>query len=95
MPDSDFVPAVQLFESEQFGSVRIIREGDNFLFCGKDVASALGYAVPQKALERHCPYGTKRTVGVVTGKKADGSDAVQQVEMVFIPEGVDDVSLFQ
>lgn len=45
-----------------------------------------------KALERHCPYGTKRTVGVVTGKKADGSDE-EQLEMLL--EGVDGVSLFQ
>ena len=31
--------------------------------------------------------GTKCSIGVQTGKKADGSPAVQMVEMLFIPEG--------
>lgn len=66
---------------------RTIRdENGKVLFCGKDIATALGYDQPRKAIERHCYGGTKRTVGVVTGKKADGTDAIQNIEMSFIPE---------
>ena len=57
------------------------------LFCGTDVATALGYANPRKAVRDHTRCGTKCSIGVQTGKKADGSPAVQMVEMLFIPEG--------
>ena len=79
--------ALQIFEHNNFGSIRTIRdENGKVLFCGKDIATALGYDQPRKAVERHCEGGTKRTVGVVTGKKADGTDAIQNIEMTFIPE---------
>ena len=45
---------VQLFESEEFGSVRIIRDGDKFLFCSKDVCLALGYKDTVNAVKQHC-----------------------------------------
>lgn len=34
---------VKVFNNEQFGSVRIIEEDGRVLFCGVDVAKALGY----------------------------------------------------
>ena len=45
---------VKVFESEQFGNVRIIADGDKYLFCGADVAKALGYSNVRDALRRHC-----------------------------------------
>ena len=78
---------LQVFNHEQFGDVRIIEEDGRVLFCGKDVAAALGYDSPRKAVRDHCPHGTKRSTGVMTGKKADGTPAMQNVEMTFIPEG--------
>lgn len=78
---------LQVFNHEQFGDVRIIEEDGKVLFCGKDVAAALGYDNPRKAVRDHCPHGTKRSIGVMTGKKADGTPAMQNVEMTFIPEG--------
>lgn len=78
---------LQVFNHEQFGDVRIIEEDGRVLFCGKDVAAALGYDSPRKAVRDHCPHGTKRSIGVMTGKKADGTPAMQNVEMTFIPEG--------
>ena len=78
---------LQVFNHEQFGDVRIIEEDGRVLFCGKDVAAALGYDNPRKAVRDHCPHGTKRSIGVMTGKKADGTPAMQNVEMTFIPEG--------
>lgn len=78
---------LQVFNHDQFGDVRIIEEDGRVLFCGKDVAAALGYDNPRKAVRDHCPHGTKRSIGGMTGKKVDGTPAMQNVEMTFIPEG--------
>lgn len=45
-----------------------------------DVAKALGYDQPHKAVDRHCRYGTKHTV-----PHPQAPD--KQIEMSFIPEG--------
>lgn len=74
------------FNNPEFGAVRTLDESGNVLFCGFDVAKALGYSEPHKAVSRHCPHGTKRTIGVQTGTKADGTPAMQDIEMTFIPE---------
>ena len=78
---------MKIFKNPEFGSVRVIEENGKYLFCGVDVAKALGYTKPQNAIDRHCPHALKRGIGVQTGKKADGTPAVQMVEMLFIPEG--------
>lgn len=78
---------LQIFNSPQFGEVRTLTENGKTLFCGSDVARALGYARPQNAIERHCKGALKRGIGVQTGTKADGSPAIQRIEMNFIPEG--------
>ena len=78
---------MEIFKNPEFGSVRVIEENGKYLFCGVDVAKALGYTKPQNAIDRHCPHALKRGIGVKTGKKADGTPAVQMVEMLFIPEG--------
>ena len=53
-------PAVPIFKSTEFGEVRTINENGIVLFCGSDVARALGYTNPSKALEDHCKDVTKR-----------------------------------
>ena len=50
----------RVFENEEFGQVRTIVENDEVLFCGADVAKALGYANSRKALIDHCKGVTKR-----------------------------------
>jgi Rha family phage regulatory protein len=57
-------------------------------FCANDVCACLGYSNPRDALDKHCDRGdvAKRDIGVVTGKKADGSDAIQQVATNFVNE---------
>ena len=35
---------IEVFKNEQFGEVRTILDGETLLFCGSDVAIALGYA---------------------------------------------------
>lgn len=46
--------------SEKFGTVRKITEGKNVLFCGSDVAKALGYSNTKDAIARHCKGVVKR-----------------------------------
>ena len=78
---------LEVFQNEEFGMVRAIEEGDKVFFCAADVAKALGYSNQRDAVGRHCRGVVKRDMGVQTGTKADGTPAVQMVEMSFIPEG--------
>lgn len=78
---------MQIFRSPDFGEVRTVEENGTVLFCGSDIAKALGYAKPQNALNAHCRGALKRGIGVQTGTKADGTPSMQEVEMLFIPEG--------
>lgn len=71
---------METFSSQEFGSVRIIEEDGKYLFCGIDVASALGYSKPRNAITAHCRYALKR--GVPHPQAPD-----KLMEMFFIPEG--------
>lgn len=53
--------------SNQFGTVRKICENNNVLFCASDVAKALGYSKPNKAINDHCRAITKRST-LISGK---------------------------
>lgn len=67
---------IKIFENEEFGKVRTVEEDDKVLFCASDVAKALGYAVPHKAVWDKCKDVLKRNVPT--------SGGIQ--EMSFIPE---------
>lgn len=44
-----------IFNNPEFGEIRTLETNDNkVLFCGKDVASALGYKETAKAIREHC-----------------------------------------
>ena len=45
---------IQIAENEEFGRVRIVKDGDRFLFAARDVAKALGYKRPADAVTQHC-----------------------------------------
>lgn len=68
---------LQIFANEQFGSVRIIEEDGKVLFCGADVAKALGYARPSEAVAKHAKGTLKRRILTNGGEQ----------EMTVIPEG--------
>ena len=53
---------IQIFNNPDFGEVRTLEENGAALFCGVDVAKALGYSNPSKALSDHCRCLTKRYV---------------------------------
>ena len=46
--------------STEFGSVRCVEEKGSVVYCAADVAKALGYANPRKAVADHCKGVTKR-----------------------------------
>lgn len=75
------------FSNPDFGEIRTIEENGAVLFCGSDVARALGYKRPNEAISAHAKGTVKRRIGVQTGVKADGTPATQEVEMLFITEG--------
>lgn len=68
---------LKVFENENFGSVRVVEEEGQPLFCGADVARALGYAKPQNAIAAHCKGALKRGTPTSGGFQ----------ELLFIPEG--------
>ncbi len=71
---------LQVFNSKEFGNVRTIEENGKVLFCGSDVAKALGYAIPSKAVNTHCKVVSK--MEVTHPQSPDKS-----IEMIFISEG--------
>ena len=77
---------LQVFNHEQFGDVRIIEEDGRVLFCGKDVAKALGYENTRDAIRRHCRGVVKRD-GVSKTTNQHGVTTEQVTQMSFIPEG--------
>lgn len=81
--------AIKIFSHPMFGQVRIIDDAsEELLFCANDVTDALGYSNGRDAIARHvdkCDV-VKHDMGVVTGKKADGTDAFQIVSTTYITE---------
>lgn len=51
--DNAMSKEIQIFKNEQFGQIRMIMQGDEPWFVGKDVAEILGYTNPSKALADH------------------------------------------
>ena len=71
---------IQIFKNSEFGIVRTIEENGKVIFCGTDIASALGYTNSQKAIKDHC-----REDGVTFRSVIDNIGRTQQAK--FIDEG--------
>ena len=69
-----------VFKNEQFGQVRTAIENGKVFFCGKDVATALGYADTVNAIKQHCKSG-----GVVKHHLIDSLGRKQNAS--FVSEG--------
>lgn len=67
---------LQIFNNPEFGEIRTINENGVVLFCGSDVARALGYSRPNEAVATHAKGTVKRRT------LTNGGDQ----EMAFIPE---------
>ena len=68
---------IEIFNNSEFGNVRTYYDGEKLLFCGSDVARALGYAIPSKAVNTHC-----KGVSKMEAPSPGGSQT-----MLFITEG--------
>ena len=69
--------AIKIYENKDFGEIRTIEENGKVLFCGSDVAKALGYAIPTKAVNTHCKGVSKMEVPTNGGVQS----------LLFITEG--------
>ena len=78
---------LQIFENSEFGKVRTVEFNDRTYFVANDVAKALGYKRPNDAITAHCKGTVKHRIGVQTGIKGDGAPALQEIDMLIIPEG--------
>lgn len=65
------------FKNAEFGVLRTIEVDDKILFCGSDVAKALGYSRPNDAITAHCRATVKHST-LISGKMQ---------EINFITEG--------
>ena len=68
---------LQIFNNPDFGEVRTLEENGRVLFCGSDVAKALGYQNPSRDVQRHCKAIQERCTTDLVGR---------QQTMLFIPE---------
>lgn len=71
---------MQVFNNPEFGEVRTIEENGAVLFCGSDVAKALGYTRPNDAVVSHCRCTAKHRI-------PHPQSADKTIEMLFITEG--------
>lgn len=70
---------LMIFNNPEFGEIRTLEENGGVLFCGTDVARALGYANPQGVVRKRCRYVVKRD--------APHPQTIDKtIEMSFIPE---------
>lgn len=78
---------LQIFKNNEFGEVRTKVINNEPYFSLTDICRILEINNPRMAKTRLNGDGVSTTdIGVVTGKKADGSDAIQNVKMNFINE---------
>ena len=68
---------MEIFKNPEFGSIRTFEQDGKVLFCGLDIAVALGYSNPRDALRRHCKGVVKRDTLTEGGPQ----------QLSFIPEG--------
>lgn len=67
---------LMIFNNPEFGEVRTLEEDGKVLFCGSDVAKALGYSRPKDAISAHAKGAVKRRTLTSGGEQ----------DMSFIPE---------
>lgn len=68
---------LQIFNNAEFGKIRTIKKNDVVYFAGSDVAKALGYAIPHKAVQTHCKGVLKWNIPTDSGNQ----------DVLFITEG--------
>lgn len=81
---------LQIFNSEQFGRMRVIIADDKPMFLANDVAQALGYKIPKDAISSHCKGGvilpTPTEGGIQRVKYIPESDVYRLVMRSKLPQ---------
>ena len=75
---------MEVFENQEFASIRLLQEAGKTFFCASDVAKALGYVNPYAAVKRHCRGPLTKREGVVQKVNQYGNAGEQVVEIAFI-----------
>lgn len=68
---------LQIFNNAEFGKIRTVKRNNEIYFAGSDVAKALGYAIPHKAVQTHCKVVLKWNIPTDSGNQ----------DVLFITEG--------
>lgn len=68
---------LQIFNSPEFGDIRTVEIDGKPYFVGSDIAKALGYAIPHKAVQTHCKGVLKWNIPTSSGNQ----------DVLVIPEG--------
>lgn len=80
---------LRIFNSRIFGDIRTVQENGQVLFCGADVAKALGYSNTRDALGRHCRGVVKRDIqtpgGIQTVNVISESDVYRLIAQSKLP----------
>ena len=72
---------IKIFQNQEFGAIRTMSsEQGEVMFCGKDVAMALGYKKPENAIATHVESDDK------TSTLIQGSGSNYKSQAVFINE---------
>ena len=70
---------MEVFENQEFGSIRVLQEAGKTFFCASDVAKALGYVNLYAAVKRHCRGPPNET----RGGRSEGESVLSVVSLVF------------
>ena len=72
---------IQIFESNTFGKVRTLTKNGKTWFIGKEIATILGYANTQDALQRHVDRDDKAEVGIHDGSQTRNMTIINESGM--------------
>ena len=84
---TDMVSLTSFFSETEMEGIEPLSDGEDLFFPAIECAKRLGYRNPRDAIRQHCKHEAKIVDQiVVTGKRKDGSDAVQVVHKKYICE---------
>ena len=84
---TDMVSLTSFFSETEMEGIAPLSNGEDLFFPAIECAKRLGYKNPRDAIRQHCKHEAKiMDQIVVTGKRKDGSDAVQVVHKKYICE---------
>ena len=79
---------MEVFENQEFGSIRVLQEAGKTFLCASDVAKALGHMNPYAAVKRHCRGPLMKREGVVQkgNQYGDAGERVVEIQTAIFEE---------